>query len=172
MFSLVNSAKYADKFPRGLSRVSFMSNLRIYFRAIRVVTLVLLVVLVFPVFAQDDNQSISEVTTQYNIGLMYAGGFGVNQDYKEAMRWYQMAAEKGYAPAQIELGVMYAEGWGVSSNYVSAYMWFDLAAAQSTNEKQSKAIELRHRISEKMTSEQIVKAKKMFHEWQAKNLLN
>ena len=96
----------------------------------------------------------------------------MNQDYKEAMRWYQMAAEKGYAPAQIELGVMYAEGWGVSSNYVSAYMWFDLAAAQSTNEKQSKAIELRHRISEKMTSEQIVKAKKMFHEWQAKNLLN
>ena len=172
MFSLVNSTKYADKFPRGLFQVSFMSNLRIYFRATRVVILALLVVLIFPVFAQDDNQSVSEVTTQYNIGLMYAGGFGVNQDYKEAVRWYQMAAEKGYAPAQIELGVMYAEGWGVSQNYISAYMWFDLAAVQSTDEKQSKAIELRRRMSEKMTAEQIIEAKKMFQEWQSENLLN
>ena len=152
--------------------MSFMSNLRVYFRAIRVVALVLLVVLILPVFAQDDNQSVSEVTTQYNIGLMYAGGFGVNQDYEKAVRWYQMAAEKGYAPAQIELGVMYAEGWGVSQNYINAYMWFDLAAARSTDEKQSKAIELRRRMSEKMTAEQIIEAKKMFQEWQSENLLN
>ena len=149
-----------------------MPNLCVYFRTIRVIALVLLAVLILPIFAQDDNQSVSEVITQYNIGLMYAGGFGVNQDYEEAVRWYQMAAEKGYAPAQIELGVMHAEGWGVSQNYISAHMWFDLAAVRLTDEKQRKAVELRRRISEKMTSEQIVKAKKMFHEWQPKSLLD
>ena len=148
-----------------------MTDLRVYFRTTRIVLLVLLAFLILPVFAQDDNQSVSDVTTQYNIGLLYAGGFGVNQDYEEAVRWYQMAAEKGYAPAQIELGVMYAEGWGVSQNYISAHMWFDLAVVRLTEEKQRKAVGLRRRISGKMTSEQIVKAKKMFHEWQPTDLL-
>ena len=34
---------------------------------------------------------------QYNLGIMYENGEGVPQDYKEAVKWYRLAAEQGYA---------------------------------------------------------------------------
>ncbi len=32
---------------------------------------------------------------QYNLGLMYDTGYGVPQDYEEALKWYKKAAEQG-----------------------------------------------------------------------------
>ena len=32
---------------------------------------------------------------QYNLGVMYANGHGVSQDYAEAAKWYRLAAEQG-----------------------------------------------------------------------------
>jgi TPR repeat protein len=37
----------------------------------------------------------------------------VLKDYKQAVHWYQKAADQGYAEAQSILGVMYAFGKGV-----------------------------------------------------------
>jgi TPR repeat protein len=37
----------------------------------------------------------------------------VLKDYKQAVYWYQKAADQGYAEAQSILGVMYANGKGV-----------------------------------------------------------
>ena len=34
---------------------------------------------------------------QYNLGVMYANGRGVTQDDTEAVRWYRLAADPGYA---------------------------------------------------------------------------
>ena len=34
-------------------------------------------------------------SAQYNLGVMYANGRGVPQDYAEAMKWYRLAAEQG-----------------------------------------------------------------------------
>ena len=42
---------------------------------------------------------------QYNLGVMYANGQGVPQNYKTAVKWYRLAAEQGDADAQIKLGV-------------------------------------------------------------------
>ena len=50
---------------------------------------------------------------QFNLGAMYSNGEGVAQDYKEAFKWYQLAAEQGVAQAQYNLGVMYSKGRGV-----------------------------------------------------------
>jgi uncharacterized protein len=33
---------------------------------------------------------------QYNLGVMYRDGQGVQQDYKEAVSWYRKAAEQGH----------------------------------------------------------------------------
>ena len=33
---------------------------------------------------------------QYNLGVMYDNGQGVQQDYKEAVKWYRKAAEQGH----------------------------------------------------------------------------
>ena len=65
---------------------------------------------------------------QYNLGLRYASGEGVPQDDDEAMRWFCLAAEQGYAAAQYNLGVTYATGEGVPQDRVAVYMWLSLAA--------------------------------------------
>lgn len=44
-----------------------------------------------------------DVHAQYNLGLMYANGTGVPQDYNEAAKWFRLAAEQGHASAQYNL---------------------------------------------------------------------
>ena len=67
---------------------------------------------------------------QYNMGVMYAKGEGVPQDYKEAAKWYRLSAEQGFAQAQSNLGSMYAAGEGVPQDYKEAVRWTQLAAEQ------------------------------------------
>ena len=55
-------------------------------------------------------------------------GLGVPQDYVEAVKWYQLAADQGYAKAQYNLGLMHANGRGVPQDFVPAHHWLDLAA--------------------------------------------
>ena len=38
---------------------------------------------------------------QLNLGVMYAKGEGVEQDFKEAVKWSRLAAEQGHAKAQL-----------------------------------------------------------------------
>ena len=40
---------------------------------------------------------------QYNLGLMYDNGNGVQRNYAEALRWLRMAAKQGFADAQTAL---------------------------------------------------------------------
>ena len=51
-----------------------------------------------------------EAWAYYNLGWMYANGEGVEQNFKEAVKWYQKAAEQGDALGQTGLGFMYATG--------------------------------------------------------------
>jgi TPR repeat protein len=57
---------------------------------------------------------------QYNLGVMYAQGQGVSQDYAAAASWYLKAAEQGNAVAQYNIGVMYEDGQGVPQDYAVA----------------------------------------------------
>jgi TPR repeat protein len=70
------------------------------------------------------------VTAQFNLGVMYANGHGVIQDYAEAANWYRLAAEQGDTRAQYNLGASYAKGHGVIQDYAEAVDWFRLAAEQ------------------------------------------
>ena len=38
-----------------------------------------------------------DADAQYNLGWMYDEGEGVEQDFKEAVKWYQKAADQGLA---------------------------------------------------------------------------
>jgi uncharacterized protein len=67
---------------------------------------------------------------QYTLGVMYYFGKGVPQDYKEAVKWYRLAAEQGYAHAQFNLGLMYSQGEGGAEDYKEAVKWFRKAAEQ------------------------------------------
>ena len=70
---------------------------------------------------------------QSNVGVMYAAGDGVPQDYTEAVRWYRAAAEQGYALAQNNLGLMYFKGHGVPQDYAKAHMWYNIGATNGDN---------------------------------------
>ena len=71
-----------------------------------------------------------DVTSQFNLGLMYSQGLGVAQDYAQAVRWYTMAARQGYSEAQNNLGLMYSKGQGVIQDYAQAFRWYKSAAEQ------------------------------------------
>lgn len=76
-------------------------------------------------FAQQGNGNTG---AQYNLGLMYAQGQGVAQDYQQAKAWWQKAANQGDAKAQYNLGVIYAKGRGVVQDDKQAVSWFQKAA--------------------------------------------
>ena len=49
-----------------------------------------------------------DADAQFNLGVMYAEGYGVTQDYVEAGAWYRLPLTRA-TPRRS--GVMYAEGW-------------------------------------------------------------
>jgi uncharacterized protein len=69
-------------------------------------------------------------TAQFNLGLMYVNGHGVQRDDSAAALWFRKAAEQGYALAQSNLGTMYLYGHGMTQNDTEAVMWFRKAADQ------------------------------------------
>jgi TPR repeat protein len=74
---------------------------------------------------------------QYNLGVCYENGQGVEQDYTQAAQWYRKAAEQGLAEAQYNLGVCYYNGDGVEQDYTQAVYWFRKAAEQGLAEAQA-----------------------------------
>lgn len=61
----------------------------------------------------------------------YLGTRGVDQDFKEAARWYLKLAQQGDALAQTAIGLMYARGYGVGKDLEAALKWWTLAAVQN-----------------------------------------
>ena len=50
-------------------------------------------------------------------------------DYKEALKWWTMAAERGSAWAMNSIGDLYENGQGVAQSYADALAWYGKAAA-------------------------------------------
>lgn len=67
-------------------------------------------------------------SAQYNLGVMYATGDGVEKAPEEAIKWYRQAAENGHANAQYNLGVFYREGLGTPADPKRALEWLTQAA--------------------------------------------
>ena len=61
---------------------------------------------------------------------MYYDGEGVPKKYKEAVKWFQKAAEQGHAEAQGMLGFLYYSGEGLPQDYVEAMKWYRKVAEQ------------------------------------------
>ncbi len=70
-----------------------------------------------------------DARAQHNLGYLYQTGFGVKQDYAEALKWYRKAAEQGLARAQANLGFRYQNGSGVQQDLIQSYAWYGIAAA-------------------------------------------
>ena len=48
-----------------------------------------------------------DLCAQYSLGVLYAEGQEVPQDYVQALRWYRLAADKGLAEAKRPFGPLY-----------------------------------------------------------------
>lgn len=74
---------------------------------------------------------------QYEVGQLYATGKGVlKQDDKQALAWYQKAANAGHGKAQFQLGYSYWTGRGVEKNLEQGFEWIEKAAMQGVPEAQ------------------------------------
>ena len=83
--------------------------------------------------AETDSEAVDRFRTaaaagntgaQFNLGIMYMSGRGVEQDDTEAFGWFRKAAEQGDAEGQINLGAMYSDGRGVQQSVVEAVKWY------------------------------------------------
>jgi TPR repeat protein len=74
--------------------------------------------------------SSGEVYAQNQLGLVSALRVSNGGDVREARSWFEKAARRGYAPAQINLAVTYINGWGTAQNYGAALNWLNAAAKQ------------------------------------------
>jgi TPR repeat protein len=86
----------------------------------------------------------TSISAQYNLGLMYHQGEGVQRDYKQAAAWYRKAAEQGDTQAQYNLGEMYEQGHGVQRDYKQAVAWHWKAADQGIADAQNKLGSMYH----------------------------
>jgi len=66
----------------------------------------------------------------FEVGARLAEGKGTDQNFKEAMVWYQKSAAQGFAQAQYRLGTLYERGLGVKADTGRARMWYQRAAEQ------------------------------------------
>jgi len=96
-----------------------------------------------------------DAAAQNELGSMFEG---TPQDYLEAAKWYQSAADQDDWWAKRNLARAYASGRGVTKNIIMAHMWFNLAGDGDQ----------RAALEKEMTTEQINKAQALAREWRPK----
>jgi hypothetical protein len=67
---------------------------------------------------------------QFNVGVMFHHGQGVERNAATAVEWYTRAAEQGFPEAQNNLGVLLGEGDGIPQDLRAAHDWYLKAAEQ------------------------------------------
>ena len=64
----------------------------------------------------------------FEIGARYTDGRGVAGDFAEAAKWYRLAADKGFAPAQYRLANLLEKGTGLPRDIAAAKALYEKAA--------------------------------------------
>jgi len=78
-----------------------------------------------------------DAEAQYNIGVMYDHGDGVQKDVNKSFEWHLKSANQGNVKAQFHIGTMYYSGlYGVPNDTAKAFDWFQKAATQGADKAQ------------------------------------
>ncbi len=67
---------------------------------------------------------------RYLIGCCISEGLNTKQSHADAVVWYRLSADHGYAAAQAYLGTCFYDGLGVEQDYTEAVKWYKLSAEQ------------------------------------------
>lgn len=69
-------------------------------------------------------------SAEFEVGARLAEGKGTTQDFKEAVRWYQRSATRGFAQSQYRLATLFERGLGTKTDLARARIWYQRAAEQ------------------------------------------
>lgn len=101
-------------------------------------------------------------TAQFNLAQLLLKSKTPSDD-AEALRWFVRAANSGHVEAQYNSCHMYSAGDGAARSEIDAYKWCDIAAAAG----HQKARENRDFIAQRMSAEQVGRAKLLSTQWQS-----
>ncbi len=69
-------------------------------------------------------------SAEFEVGARLAEGKGTDQNFKDAAKWYQRSASRGFVQSQYRLGTLYERGLGVKADPARAEDWYKRAAEQ------------------------------------------
>jgi hypothetical protein len=93
----------------------------------------------------------------------------VKKDDESAAKWFLRAAEQGMAYAQLNLGLLYASGRGVPQDNVEAVKWIELSVfGLPAGAARSDAARALKDVADKMTDDELIKARSLQREFKAK----
>jgi hypothetical protein len=90
------------------------------------------------------------------------------QNYKEAAKWYRLAAEQGSVEAACTLADLYLNGRGVAQDLVTAYAWFSIAADNAPTADVGRFARYFEILAARMDNAQIAEAERLVTEWQSR----
>jgi TPR repeat protein len=100
---------------------------------------------------------------ELHLGAMYLNGWGVPPDAAVGLEYVQLAAHQGLPEACFTLGMTYMGRPGVPPDVVKADTWLRVAAARG----EPVAAQQRPQVEDRMTPDQVVRAKSLAEEWEA-----
>jgi TPR repeat protein len=80
--------------------------------------------------AQVIGTGLDETKVESDRSLQQKADAEQKQDYREAFKWFQLAAKQGLNGAQVDLAYLYVTGAGTGKDLELAAHWYSLAAAQ------------------------------------------
>lgn len=116
---------------------------------------------------------LGDADAQFNLGVLYDNRLDDNErptagNRAQAMKWLMHAAEQGLPRAQVKLAEMYVGRPETSADFVAACTWLLLAAENLSGIHRQRARIDFARISSRMTSAQIVRARRLARDWRPK----
>jgi TPR repeat protein len=89
----------------------------------------------------------------YLLGICYARGKKVEQDFTAAAKWFHEASRKGHAAATTSLGFLYARGRGVRLDQKLAFKHLSEGQARGDPTAADLLVKLRQQMSPPMLKE-------------------
>ena len=83
--------------------------------------------MLLPFAEKDDSRACYGIALLLD-PLRYKEDWGVEKNSKQAINYYQKAAELGHQRAMFDLGMFYQNGHLVEQDYVEAIKWYEMAA--------------------------------------------
>ena len=83
-----------------------------------------------------------DLDAMHAVGIMYIGGWGIEQNDKKGIGYIVKAANQSHQKAQYTLGAMYYLGIGVPLDFEKAFSWISLSANQGYLDAQHNLAEM------------------------------